>query len=90
MEKLTIQDVRRAIYDMHDNELSEIVAEISDDDLLDTSLTEDLMMDSLDVIEMTLEIERLHGISIPDDAYDKVKYKDSKIRTLLDIYNEAI
>ncbi len=38
-----------------------------------TSFTEDLGMDSLDQIEMIMELEKVFNISIPDDQAEEMK-----------------
>lgn len=52
----------------------------------DTRITDDLGADSLDVVEMVMEIENEFGVSIPDDVVptletvgDVVNYIESKI-----------
>ena len=88
--KLTVQDVRNAVNYMHDAELSEIVSEYSDDKLAEANLMSDLQMDSLDIIEMTLEIEQARSVCIPDEAYEKIRYSGGSVQAMLDIYNEFI
>ena len=45
-----------------------------DVEILTTSLmTDSLGMDSLDLIDLTMETERVFGIKIPDDDYYKMK-----------------
>ena len=88
--KLTVQDVRTAIENMHDEELSSMVAEMSDEELLAANFKDDFGMDSLDVIEMTLEMERDHAINIPDSAYEKMKHRGETFEALLNAYNECI
>lgn len=88
--KLTIQDVRDAINDMNDAELSEFVSELPDDKLAEANLMTDLQMDSLDIIEMTLEIEQARSVSIPDEAYEKIRNSGGSVQDMLDIYNEVI
>ena len=39
---------------------------------LDTSLVEDLKADSLDVVEMIMDLEREYDIEIPDEDLPKV------------------
>ena len=45
-----------------------------DVDILTTSLmTDSLGMDSLDLIDLTMEVEREFGVKIPDDDFYKMK-----------------
>ena len=88
--KLTVQDVRTAIANMHDEELSSMIDEMSDEELLAANFKDDFGMDSLDVIEMTLEMERDNALHIPDSAYEKMDSKGGTIKDLLDAYNECI
>lgn len=46
---------------------------VAEDDItLETSLTDDLGADSLDVIEISMELETVFGISFENDAMDSV------------------
>ena len=55
--------------------IKEIVAEQLDVDTsditLETSLTKDLEADSLDAVEVIMEIEEEYGIEIPDEEAEK-------------------
>lgn len=89
-KELTVQDLRKAISNMNDEELSSMVEELSDEDFLEAEFMEDLSMDSLDVIEMTMEIEREHAIQIPDNAYERMRIRGGTVKVLLDTYNENL
>ena len=56
--------------------VKEIVAEIAECEISEvndqTNLEETLGMDSLDRVELLMEIEKEFGITIPDDDADKV------------------
>ena len=41
--------------------------------LMTSTMTDSLGMDSLDLIDLTMETERVFGIKIPDDDYYKMK-----------------
>ena len=41
--------------------------------LMTSLMTDSLGMDSLDLIDLTMETERVFGIKIPDDDYYKMK-----------------
>ena len=87
---LTLQDVRDAIHCVNDEELSEYINSISDEELLASSFHEDLGMDSLDVIELMLEIERMCTVSIPDAAYETIVAKGGTVQALLETCNEIV
>jgi acyl carrier protein len=40
---------------------------------MDTLLTNDMELDSLDLIDITMEVEREFGMKIPDDDFYKLK-----------------
>ena len=92
MEKkiLTLKDVRDAVRCINDEELSEYLNSISDDELLASNFKEDLGMDSLDVIELMLEIERMYAISIPDAAYETIVAKGGTVQALLETCNVIV
>lgn len=91
MEKkiITLKEVREALRCLNDEELSEYIDSISDEELLASSFHEDLGMDSLDVIETTLEIERMCAVSVPDEAYYSFQKKGGTVQALIEIYNET-
>lgn len=39
----------------------------------DTRLIEDLKADSLDIVELIMDLEQRHGIEIPDDELSRIK-----------------
>ena len=45
-----------------------------------TSFTDDLQADSLDVVELVMELEDEFEITIPDDEYEKIKTVGDAIR----------
>jgi acyl carrier protein len=47
---------------------------------LDSSIIEDLKADSLDVVELVMELEDEFDITIPDDDYEKLKTVGDAIR----------
>jgi acyl carrier protein len=49
---------------------------------LDTSLAKDLGLDSLDVVELAMEMEKELGVTIPDEALPNVKTVRDAIRLL--------
>lgn len=63
MKELELDDVREALKKVIP---AEEIDCITDDELLQTSFTDDLGLDSLDFIELSLDLEFATGISIPD------------------------
>jgi acyl carrier protein len=47
---------------------------------LESAIIEDLKADSLDVVELVMELEDEFDITIPDDDYDKLKTVGDAIR----------
>ena len=72
IRQLVRQDLKQIINDLLDYELPAITGK--------THLQNDLGMDSLDVLELIIDVEKLYGIQIPDDEVEKVK-------TFNDVFN---
>ena len=72
IRQLVRQDLKQIINDLLDYELPAITGK--------THLQNDLGMESLDVVELIIDVEKLYGIQIPDDEVEKVK-------TFNDVFN---
>ena len=72
LRQLVRQDLKQIINDLLDYELPAITGK--------THLQNDLGMESLDVVELIIDVEKLYGIQIPDDEVEKVK-------TFNDVFN---
>jgi len=73
--KVTLKDLQEVISDKHDIDENDIE--------LDDKLT-DLGLDSIDVVELVMELEVKFKLVISDDAYES----DSTINDFLDILNK--
>ncbi len=87
---ITLNELRSAISDVLNDEIGEDVKKMSDDALLDSDMLEDLVMDSLDIIESVMLVEKNHGISIPDNAYENFRNRGCTVRALLDEINRVV
>ncbi len=65
LRQLARQDLKQIINDLLDYEIPAITGK--------THLQNDLGMDSLDVVELIIDVEKLYNINIPDDEAEKVK-----------------
>lgn len=92
MEKkvITLDELRVAISDVLNDEIGEDVKKMSDDSLLESNMLEDLIMDSLDIIESVMILEKNHGISIPDNSYENFRKNGCTVRALLNEINRVI
>ena len=55
---------------------------------LDSSLVDDLGMDSLDAVEMVFEFEEQYGIQIPDEAIQGFKFVRDIVSYLMKVIPE--
>ena len=78
MKELELDDVRKALKKVIP---AEEIDRIPDDELLQASFTDDLGLDSLDFVEISLDLEFATGVSIPD------KEEFETIQDLLKICN---
>ena len=65
LRQLARQDLKQIINDLLDYEIPAITGK--------THLQSDLGMDSLDVVELIIDVEKIYNIHIPDDEAEKVK-----------------
>jgi acyl carrier protein len=56
---------------------------------LSTSLVEDLGLDSLDLVEVVMELEQEFGITIPEDRAEKIKTIGDAIATIESLAERA-
>jgi len=90
MKEITISDVRAAIDAMNDEELSKEIAGLSDEALLDMSFRDDFDMDSLEVIEVAMELERKKQISIPDESVVNFNENGGTVKAMIEEINRVI
>ena len=72
LRQLARQDLKQIINDLLDYEIPAITGK--------THLQNDLGMDSIDVVQLIIDVENLYNIHIPDDEVEKVK-------TFNDVFN---
>ena len=72
LRQLVRQDLKQIINDLLDYEIPAITGK--------THLQNDLGMDSIDVVQLIIDVENLYNIHIPDDEVEKVK-------TFNDVFN---
>ncbi|MBP5697909.1 MAG: hypothetical protein J6W96_00065 [Alphaproteobacteria bacterium] len=71
MEKLTLDDFRDALKYIPS---AEEIGQMTDDELLSANMKD--LFDSLDLLELTLQIELATHVSIPDDIPDDWTIQD--------------
>ena len=72
LRQLARQDLKQIINDLFDYEIPAITGK--------KHLQNDLGMDSIDVVQLIIDVENLYNIHIPDDEVEKVK-------TFNDVFN---
>ena len=72
LRQLARQDLKQIINDLFDYEIPAITGK--------THLQNDLGMDSIDVVQLIIDVENLYNIHIQDDEVEKVK-------TFNDVFN---
>ncbi len=89
-KKITLSDLRQAFIELNDSEVIEDTEKMSDEALLDCNFREDLQMDSLDVLELMLIVEKNCSISVPDDSYERFERNGGTVRAALEEINSVI
>lgn len=88
-KQLTLDDIRKAIAETSMYEIGEDVARMTDEAFAQCYLEDDLGIDSLDLMELTMQLERNHNLSIPDDAEERV-FKHGTVADILAEYNKYV
>ena len=90
-KKITVADLRKCL-SYTDCRFGNLAEEMSNEELLKAKPHYDFGMDSMDITELTMEIEKECAVSFPDDVVDR--YIDHHWRddfaSLLRVYNEEI
>lgn len=87
--QLTLDDIRKAISETSMYEIGDDVAKMSDEAFEQCHLEDDLGMDSLDLMELTMQLEKDFEFSIPDDAEERV-FKRGTVADILEEYNKFV
>lgn len=87
---LTSADIRQAINDLKDSKLSNDIARMSDESFIDCNFGEDLGLDSMDVVELTMNIEHNCNVNIPASATDSVILGQNTVKAMLETYNSHL
>ena len=90
---ITLEDIRKVLNENVDYSFcdkTKCVEQMSDDELLDVNIVEDMNLDSLDFMVLTMTLERNCGVVIPDDAFDAVRKKNNTVRALLEESNRFL
>ena len=85
--KVTLEVVRKAIID-GSHGMSAEAANMSDEEFLQAELDANLEMDSLDIVEMTMEIERRLGISIAEEMFSAAIQKPMTVADYIEGCNK--
>lgn len=87
MEKtlITLANVRQALVDSISDIAQQETPTLSDKQLLETDLVNDFKMDSLELVELTMRIERDLKITISDKMFSA--FKNTTVAHLIDCCN---
>ena len=89
-KQLTLVDIRRAIDDLRDSELSEDVRKMSDEAFLKCELEEDLGLDSMDIVDFTLNLENNCNICLPHHIVEDIKRDGQTVEKCLNVCNALL
>jgi len=82
-----IQDFRKAMKKFYKDETRDAVEALKDNDLLNAKMEEDLMMDSLDVMEFSILMERETSHVVNEGKLDLyLPSYDGSVRRYLEIF----
>lgn len=84
---ITIQDMRQAIMYVNNGHASQTInlEDVSDEQLLDYDFTRDLNMGNIKLINVITELQKHHGLHLPQELSKIVP--DNRVKSLLDTIN---
>lgn len=91
--QVTLEDIRKVLCENVDYSFcdkAKNLEQISDDELLDINIVEDMGLDSLDLMVLTMSLERNCDVVIPDVTFDAIKERGSTVRVLLEETNRNL
>lgn len=89
MEQITIKDVRRAItYVGMSGEHKDILVDVTDEQLLTKDFQKDLKMGNIRVVNVLVELERIHDLCIPLEVFHAVP--DNTVGSFMNAINENL
>ena len=91
--ELTVKDVRNAICEEDRTFLgsnNQKTKTMSDEELLKANLSDDLGLDSLDVISVSMTLERKCNIVLPDASFTTIKKNGNTVQNLLNEFNRFL
>lgn len=88
-KQLTLDDIRQAISKTSFSENEENVTKMPDEAFERCTLKEDLGLDSLDLLELTMQLERDHNLEIPYDVEKRV-LDYGTVADILEEYNKSM
>lgn len=87
---LSLENIRNAIKETQYPSVWQKVEKMTDERFQKASFSCDFQMDSLDVIEMTMFLERDLNVSIPDEAITIYSRKGGTVQAMIDAFNETV
>lgn len=90
MKEITLNDVRQALRDTQYPSVMTKVDNMSDDELKKACFRTDFGMDSLDTIELSMNLERRLSVSVPDRAVSEYITKGGTVQAMMDVFNNVI
>ena len=89
-KELTLADIRKALKETQYPSVWEKTDVMSDEKLRKSRFYTDFSMDSLDVIELTMCLERDLGASLPDNALSTFSHKGGTVQAMIEAFNDNL
>ena len=92
LEKVTLQQLKSVMSEYLPSTNEEIIClnNMPDEELLNASFRNDLAVDSLDMIVLTMNVEHKFNIVFSEDAVSRIENNGGTVRTLLEEINRLI
>lgn len=86
---ITLQDLRRAIsYVKNSKRTDNLLQDVPDADLLNYDFERDLHMGNIRVVNVFIELQRIHGLDLPMDLFKTMP--DNTVGSLMNAINQYI
>ncbi|MBQ9270820.1 MAG: hypothetical protein IJ218_00950 [Alphaproteobacteria bacterium] len=89
MKQLTLNDIRKAIYELGETEINDDISRMDDETFAKCNFKEEFGLDSLGVMEVTINLERNCDVNIPSSASEYAIFHNT-IQAMLDRYNQSL
>jgi len=87
-KRLTLAAIKQALEETQYPSVWKKAQSMPDEEFCKMNFRDDFDMDSLDIIELTLCLDRNNGVCIPEKAVSEFSRRGGTVQAMLDAYNQ--